>query len=66
MGEVAGDGSLLVDFYDVKDICGALLKVLCHEDLRRELGLKGLKQRHEFSWKKYASHQLVGRLNTTS
>jgi glycosyltransferase involved in cell wall biosynthesis len=54
MQEVAGEASLLVDPYNVNDICEALLKVIGNEALRNDLARKGLERSREFSWDNYA------------
>jgi len=48
--EVGGDAVLYCDPNSTEDIGDKMKYLLTHEDLRRELSLKGLKQAKKFSW----------------
>ncbi len=52
--EVAGDGVLYVDPYDVKQIAAAILALEGSASLRRELGQKALRRSAEFTWHRTA------------
>lgn len=63
--EIAGDGALLVDPYDVQQIAEALIKLSTDSDLRTRLSRAGLINVQRFSWQKTAQetadvyHQVV-------
>jgi glycosyltransferase involved in cell wall biosynthesis len=52
--EVAGDAAFLVNPYDVRDICGAIARLLTDDRLRSEFVAKGKARAKTFSWKKTA------------
>jgi len=54
MPEVAGDAALLVDPFSVESITEAMLKLAGNEELKKELILRGNKQKELFSWDKTA------------
>jgi Glycosyl transferases group 1 len=62
--EIAGDAALLVDPYDVDDIAQAIRALDNDEDLRAELGQRGLKRAAYFSLQAYDDRiaALYGRL----
>lgn len=52
--EVAGEGALYVDPYDVEDIAWAMLSVVKDKDLRRRLVKAGLENCRQYTWEKTA------------
>lgn len=48
--EVAGDACILVDPYNIDEICDAIMRVLDSEELQREMREKGIEQAKKFSW----------------
>jgi len=56
--EVAGEGALFVDPYDVNDIFQGMEKVVFDEKLRQELITKGYENIKRFSWERAASETL--------
>jgi glycosyltransferase involved in cell wall biosynthesis len=48
--EVAGNAAVLVDPYDPSAIADGIERVLCDEELRRDLRAKGLARARQFSW----------------
>lgn len=54
MPEVAGEGALLADPFDVEDIAGKLLQVENDQQLYQQLVAYGLKRVQQFSWQKSA------------
>lgn len=54
MPEVAGDGALLVDPFEVEDISNALQRMYAEENTRNELIAKGWKIKDRFTWDKSA------------
>ncbi len=56
--EVAGDAAIYVDAYNIESIVNGIKKVFFNEKLRKELGVKGLKQAAKFSWKKTATETM--------
>ncbi|BCD62056.1 mannosyl-N-acetyl-alpha-D-glucosaminyl-diphospho-ditrans,octacis-undecaprenol 3-alpha-mannosyltransferase / alpha-1,3-rhamnosyltransferase [Nitratiruptor sp. YY08-26] len=50
--EVVGDAGILIDPYDVQQICKALQRIDEDEKLRKSLATKGLKRAKAFSWQK--------------
>jgi glycosyltransferase involved in cell wall biosynthesis len=52
--EVLGDAALLVDPYDANAIAEAIRRVLVVDDLRRELGRRGLAKVQAYSWEEAA------------
>ena len=56
--EVAGDGALYFDPFDVEDMADAIERVLVEPDLRSELVKKGRENVKRFSWKKTARETL--------
>ncbi len=56
--EVAGDGALFVDPYDVKDIAQGMEKIVLDEKLREDLIKKGFENIKRFSWEKAAKETL--------
>ena len=55
MPEVAGDGALFVDPYDVKGFNAALERVVLDQELREKLIAKGFENSGKFSWNETAS-----------
>lgn len=60
--EVAGDACILVDPYNIDEICDAIMKILGSEELQKEMREKGIEQAKKFSWetcgKKVLAHLL--------
>ena len=56
--EVIGDGGLLVNPNDPKDLLGAIQSLLANEELCKGLVQKGLAQAKKFSWEKTARETL--------
>ena len=56
--EVAGDGALLVDPYDVHAIADGMRRVVTDEALRRDLIEKGRTRARAFSWRQAAASTL--------
>lgn len=56
--EVVGDAGILVDPLDPDAISSALSRVLINENLRQELGVKGLNRSRLFSWHETAKRTL--------
>ncbi|MEO6330176.1 MAG: glycosyltransferase family 1 protein [Ginsengibacter sp.] len=55
MPEVAGEAAILVDPYNIEDICDAMVNVYENkDDLRNKLIEKGLKQKQLFTWDRTA------------
>jgi glycosyltransferase involved in cell wall biosynthesis len=54
MPEVAGDAAIFVDPYSVDSIKNAMLEITQNPELRKQLIIKGQKQREKFSWDKTA------------
>ena len=54
MPEVAGDGAILVDPYNIDDIKNAMELIIGDENLRKQLINKGYRNLDRFSWKKCA------------
>lgn len=54
MPEVAGEGAILVNPYDEKEICEAMIKLYEQPLLRAELIRKGQEQAKKYSWDKTA------------
>lgn len=52
--EVAGDCGLLVDPFDINDICNAMVKLIEDSNLQSELSTKGLERAKLFSWNQSA------------
>jgi glycosyltransferase involved in cell wall biosynthesis len=53
--EVAGDAALLVDPYNIENICAAMIKLYENKDnLRKKLIEKGLVQKQLFTWDRTA------------
>jgi len=53
-GEIAGDGALLINPENYKEIGEGIFKVINNESLRHELIAKGLNRAKEFTWRKTA------------
>jgi len=58
MPEIAGDGAILVDPYNVKETSSAIFKITSNDELRNELIQKGFNNCKRFSWKKCAADTL--------
>ncbi|HUV05756.1 MAG TPA: glycosyltransferase family 1 protein, partial [Armatimonadota bacterium] len=56
--EVVGDAGIMVDPYNVEELAGAILRVLCDPDLRQEMSAKGLERAKKFSWEETARQTL--------
>lgn len=52
--EVTGDCAVIVDPYDIKSIARGLYRLYSDEDLRRDLGRRGLERAKEFTWERSA------------
>ncbi|MBO4492943.1 MAG: glycosyltransferase family 4 protein [Ruminococcus sp.] len=52
--EVTGDCAVICDAYDTKSIADGMYRLYCDEDLRTELGRKGLQRAQSFTWKRSA------------
>jgi glycosyltransferase involved in cell wall biosynthesis len=57
--EVVGDAALLVDPFDVDDICSAIEKVMVDANLRSHLRAKGLERAELFDWRETARKTLA-------
>jgi len=57
-GEVAGDGALLINPDNYKEIGEGIFKIINSESLRQELIAKGLSRVKEFTWEKTAKEFL--------
>ena len=58
MPEVAGHAAMLVDPLDVTDMARAIEQVLCSEEQRTEMTIKGLKRAEAFTWRNAATKLL--------
>jgi glycosyltransferase involved in cell wall biosynthesis len=47
---VAGDAALFADPYDVRDIAGAMGRLMADASLRDELGASGRQRARSFTW----------------
>ncbi|HEX9896648.1 MAG TPA: glycosyltransferase family 1 protein [Dehalococcoidales bacterium] len=56
--EVAGDAAFLINPYDVRDICGAIARLLTDGSLRKEMAVKGKERSKIFSWEKTAEQTM--------
>ncbi|MGD2207648.1 MAG: glycosyltransferase family 1 protein, partial [Anaerolineae bacterium] len=56
--EVAGDAALLVDPLDTEALTEALVQMVTHEGLRRDLVERGFRQAQKFSWQRCAEETL--------
>jgi glycosyltransferase involved in cell wall biosynthesis len=56
--EIAGQAAFLVNPYDIRDICGAIARLLTDPRLRSELVTKGKERSEIFSWAKTAEETL--------
>ena len=56
--EVGGDAAFLVNPYDIRDICGAIARLLTDNRLRDELIARGKVRSRIFSWAKTAGETL--------
>mgnify|MGYP003563707442 FL=1 len=54
MPEIAGEGALYADPYDVNSICEAMIRLYSNPSLREELIKKGQEQAKKYSWNKTA------------
>ena len=54
MPEVSGDGALMVNPHETKDICGAMITLYSNPVFRKELIQKGQKKCAEYSWDRTA------------
>lgn len=63
--EVAGDASLLVDPYNIREMAEAMKNLFEDENLRQVYIEKGLQRVKEFSWKKTAKETLEILLSTS-
>ncbi|MBP5433948.1 glycosyltransferase family 1 protein [Ruminococcus sp.] len=52
--EVTGDCAVICNAYDTKSIADGMYRLYCDEDLRTELGRKGLQRAQSFTWKRSA------------
>lgn len=57
-GEVAGDGAILINPEDYREIGEAILKIINSETLRGELIKRGFERAKEFTWEKTAKEFL--------
>jgi glycosyltransferase involved in cell wall biosynthesis len=57
--EVLGDSAVFINPQDVDELCNSMYEVLCDENLRNSLILKGLVRSSELSWKKTAEKTLL-------
>lgn len=57
--EVVGKGALLIDPYNIDQLCDAMYKVLSDFNLRQELILHALVKASEYSWENTAKHTLI-------
>jgi len=57
-GEIAGDGALLINPENYKEISEAIFKIINNESLRQELIKKGFEISNGFTWKKTAEEFL--------
>jgi glycosyltransferase involved in cell wall biosynthesis len=56
--EVAGKAAFLTNPYDVREICGAIARLLTDDKLRSELVTKGKERSNAFSWVKTADETM--------
>jgi len=56
--EVAGKAAIFANPYDVRDICGAMARLLTDDKLRSELVVKGKERSNVFSWAKTADETM--------
>ncbi|MFD3158296.1 glycosyltransferase family 4 protein [Haloimpatiens sp. FM7330] len=56
--EVVGDSSVLINPLNITELSNAMTNVLCNDNLKKELRIKGLKRCKLFSWKKTAQNTL--------
>jgi glycosyltransferase involved in cell wall biosynthesis len=56
--EVVGEGGIMFDPHDVRELSGAMNRVLCDERLRNELRARGVEQASRFSWERAAAETL--------
>ena len=56
--EVVGDAGILLDPYNIKDLAGAIYKVLSDKNLHEKMKSEGLKRAKVFSWKETAKKTL--------
>ncbi|MFA8299707.1 MAG: glycosyltransferase family 4 protein [Hyphomicrobiales bacterium] len=54
--EVAGEGALLINPFDVNEIANAMYKIATNEELRKDLIAKARIQRKKFSWQQSADN----------
>lgn len=57
--EVVGDAALLVDPYNIDQLCGSIYKVLLDNKLKESLILKGLVRSSELNWNKTAKDTII-------
>ena len=56
--EIVGDAAILMDPYDVDDLCEKMYLVLTNKELKDSLISKGLSRSSELSWEKTAKQTL--------
>jgi glycosyltransferase involved in cell wall biosynthesis len=54
MPEIAGEGAIYVNPYDVNSICDAMVELYSNPSLRESLIKKGQEQAKKYSWDKTA------------
>ncbi len=57
--EVIGDTGLLIDPYDVEELCDAMYRLCQDDDLKENLGRRALERSKIFSWDKMARETLA-------
>jgi len=57
--EVLGESAVFINPQDVDELCNSMYEVLCDENLRDSLIIKGLVRSSELSWKKTANETLL-------
>lgn len=57
--EVVGDAALLIDPYNIDDICASMYKILLDKKLKDSLILKGLVRSSELNWDKTARDTII-------
>ena len=58
MPEVSGDGSYLIDPYDIDQITSAMVELTSKENIRQDYIKKGLENSAKFSWRSMAENVL--------
>jgi hypothetical protein len=57
--EVVGDGAILVDPYNIDELCNSMYKILLDKTLKEDLILRGLVRSSELTWHKTAKDTII-------